>query len=291
MGHLFKSGSLVAWSVLLLSVHAAPPALPPAGALVTAKLEKQAQPLEGVRIAPGLVATVVPAGEAGPGTVSVAGGAGTPATVMLLHVKSRLTLLKVEAAATEVVRTGPSLLLKPGEELFQTTNGGWTAVRYAGRVKSMHGNVLPLALLSLNVPAGQLQPGRALFNAAGEVVALELMEDPDSPGAAYAVPIEAALKVAHDFEKQATVETGDLSLTLEAGSTVPRIVEDPAAGTRAADAGVKAGDVILQLGGRPTLDTNDVVDANFYLNTKEPVMLKVLRGLQELTLTAPGREK
>jgi S1-C subfamily serine protease len=42
----------------------------------------------------------------------------------------------------------------------------------------------------------------------------------------------------------------------------------------------------LALNGRPIHDVFDVLDANFFLTAREPVTIRLLRGLETLSVTA-----
>ena len=53
--------------------------------------------------------------------------------------------------------------------------------------------------------------------------------------------------------------------------------------TPAAGSGVKAGDILLQVGKTPVHEPEDVIDASFFITAGDVVPITVLRGKEKLT--------
>lgn len=70
---------------------------------------------------------------------------------------------------------------------------------------------------------------------------------------------------------------------MEMGTTTPE-VRSLRDGSPAAAAGLRAGDVIVSIGGRRVGDYQDVIDACYALTPGDAVAFVVLRGLDDLSL-------
>jgi len=247
---------------------------------------------------PGLVVTVAASVEdkatflVGPHPASTAPGrTPAPATVALFDPGSRVLFLKLESppggvpevttAATPATTT--TLLSWCPEE------GPQPAID-AGPLRQLDGRPLALTLRRLHFGSSRDTdspvPGTPVFNARGELAALPLSPLPDETGAWLGLPAAAIAKLAADFAAVGRAETGQLDLGVAIGTTTPRI-EFVKPGSRAQKAGLLEGDILLSLGGRPITDVFDVLDANFFLTAREPVTIRLLRGLETMSVTAP----
>jgi S1-C subfamily serine protease len=210
-----------------------------------------------------------------------------PAQLLLFDEKSHLALLRCDKASAAGLAPAASRTLTADSRLLAAADGKSVPVRLAGRVKLLEGRPLLLTLLRLHAGTAKLRPGTPIIDADGRMVALTLSALDDEDGAWLAVPVEATVKVARDYKRFGAVETGQLEVGVAIGTTTPRL-EFVKAGSRAEQAGLHSGDVILQIGDQPVGEALDILDANFYLTTHEPVSIRALRGLNEVTVTAPA---
>jgi S1-C subfamily serine protease len=245
---------------------------------------------------PGLVVTVAPSvDEKATFTVGPfprrADAPPVPATVALFDPGSRVLFLKVQAPPTGT----PSV--RPAGETCQTTAAlTWSPADSsqpamdAGPIRQLDGRPLALTLRRLHFGSTRESdrpvPGTPTFNAQGELAALSLSPIPDEVGAWLGLPAAAVTKLASDFVAVGRAETGQLDVGIAIGTSTPRI-EFVKPGSRAQKAGLLAGDILLSLGGRPVTDVFDVLDANFFLTAREPVTIRLLRGLETMAVTAP----
>jgi S1-C subfamily serine protease len=154
------------------------------------------------------------------------------------------------------------------------------------RVKQVGGRYLPFTLLRLSASGAAPRPGTPLLDAAGRVAALA--HQPAGEGMFYALPVEVVGRVLED-SRDGTVSKAWIGLVLnpEGGSTkVERVV----AGSPAAEAGVRAGDVLREIGGRRLDDYGDAVNAFYLLRPGQTVRVKIRRGAGEVMLELTPRD-
>jgi membrane-associated protease RseP (regulator of RpoE activity) len=215
----------------------------------------------------------------------------TPATVALFDPGSRVLFLKLESPLTGVpavkVATMASTTTAPLNWL--PADGPQPAID-AGPLRQLDGRPLALTLRRLHFGSSRENdrpvPGTPVFNEQGDLAALPLSPLPEETGAWLGLPATAIAKLASDFAAVGHAETGLLELGIAIGTTTPRI-EFVKPGSRAQKAGLVQGDILLSLGGRPITDVFDVLDANFFLTSREPVTIRLLRGLETMSVTAP----
>jgi serine protease Do len=138
-----------------------------------------------------------------------------------------------------------------------------------------------------NVPVQRGEGGAPLLNLKGEAVGI-LISTLDGGSASFVLPIAAAEKVRTDFIRFREVRPGWLGLAVKAA-------EEPTAGSSArvdevmADApaekaGLKAGDILLQIGNCKISAPEDVLDASFFLTAEDTVSVRISRGGTEIQL-------
>ena len=140
--------------------------------------------------------------------------------------------------------------------------------------------------LRVNLPIQRGEAGAPLLNFKGEVVGI-LVSTIDNGSACYALPIDAAEKIRNDFVRFGEarhgwigIEVTDAEKTTEGSrAEMAEIMpETPAFGS-----GVKAGDILLQVGNRAVHVPEDVIDASFFITAGDTVPVTVLRGSEKLT--------
>jgi serine protease Do len=228
-------------------------------------------------------------GEAGNFTVEF-GGKKYPARQLLADIRSGTAMLKVDEAtpalpigkseelevATPVVAVGYPL------DLPETPNFGMLA----GFDHKCLGRYFSMTHLRVNLPTQRGEAGAPLLNMKGEVVGI-VVSSLENNSSCYAVPIEAAEKIRSDFVRFGEARHGwiggNVSEAPEAveGSRVEmtQIMED----TPAARAGLKRGDILLQVGRKKVVQPEDVLDASFFITAGDNVPITVMRGNQKLT--------
>jgi serine protease Do len=145
-----------------------------------------------------------------------------------------------------------------------------------------------------SVPVQRGQGGAPLLNMQGEAVGI-LIAGLDQGSACFNLPIEAAQKVHKDFVRFGELRPGWLGVGIEpaqiahSGSTAE--INALNLGAPGEKAGLRAGDVLLELGSHKIASPEDVLDASFYIAAEDEVKMRVARDGQtiELTVTATDR--
>src|SRR6266568_1761575 len=213
-----------------------------------------------------------------------------PARQLLADIRSGTAMLKIDTVtpaltigkseelevATPVVAIGYPL------DLPETPNFGMVAGldhKYLGRYFST-------THLRLNLPTQRGEAGAPLLNMKGEVVGI-VVSSLENNSACYAVPIEAAEKIRGDFMRFGEARHGWIGINVSMAhqpvegslAEMTQIMED----APAARSGVKAGDILLQVGRKKVTQPEDVLDASFFITAGDVVPITVMRGDQKLT--------
>src|SRR5436190_10742946 len=228
-------------------------------------------------------------GEAGNFTIEF-NGKKYPARQLLADIRSGTAVLKIEAptpalpigkseelqVATPVVAVGYPF------DLPETPNFGMVA----GFDRKYLGRYFSTTHLRVNLPTQRGEAGAPLLNMKGEVVGI-VVSSLENNSACYAVPIEAAEKIRSDFVRFGEARHGWIGGNI---SEAPEPVEGSRAemtqvmeDTPAARAGIKRGDILLQVGRKKVTQPEDVLDASFFITSGDNVPITVMRGNQKLT--------
>ena len=228
-------------------------------------------------------------GEAGNFTIEF-GGKKYPARVLLADIRSGTAMLKIDEAtpalpigksealevATPVVSIGYPL------DLPETPNFGMVA----GFDRKYLGRYFSTTHMRLNLPSQRGEAGAPLLNVKGEVVGI-VVSSLENNAACYAVPIEAAEKIRGDFMRFGEARHGWVGINVSVArqpvegslAEMTQIMQD----TPAARSGIKAGDILLQVGRKKVTQPEDVLDASFFITAGDVVPVTVMRGNQKLT--------
>src|SRR5881397_283128 len=228
-------------------------------------------------------------GEAGNFTIEF-GGKKYPARQLLADIRSGTAMLKIDAAtptlsigkSEELGVASPVVAIGYPLDLPETPNCGMVAgfdQKYLGRYFST-------THLRVNLPTQRGEAGAPLLNMKGEVVGI-VVSRLENTSACYAVPIEAAEKIRSDFVRFGEARHGWIGINVSEAAAptegsrarMTQIMD----GTPAAGSGIKAGDILLQVGQKKVTQPEDVLDASFFITAGDIVPITVLRGNQKLT--------
>ena len=214
-----------------------------------------------------------------------------PATRLISDLRSGIALLKIAAEtpfltfakARDLALATPVIALGYPQELSLTPSFGIVGgfdLKFAGRY-------FATTHIRANLPVQRGEGGAPLLNMKGEVVGI-VISMIDGGSASFALPIEAAEKVRMDFTRFREAHPGWIGVhvktaaTAVAGSTA--VIEEVVAEAPAEKAGLRAGDVLLQIGGRKIAAAEDVLDASFFLTADDGVIVRVARAGEELEI-------
>src|SRR5947207_524640 len=228
-------------------------------------------------------------GEAGNFTVEF-GGKKIPARQLLADIRSGTAILKVDETtpalpigkSEELELATPVISIGYPLDLPKTPNFGMIA----GFDRKCLGRYFSTIHLRVNAPTQRGEAGAPLLNMKGEVVGI-VVSGLENNSACYAVPIEAAEKIRSDFVRFGETRHGWIGGNV---SEAPEPVEGSRAemtqvmeDTPAARAGIKHGDILLQVGRKKVTQPEDVLDASFFITSGDNVPITVMRGNQKLT--------
>ena len=238
-----------------------------------------------------LYTTYTVGGEAGNFRVQF-GSKEYPARQILADVRSGVALLRVDidqptpalpiGKSNELEIATPVVTIGYPLDLPKTPSFGMIA----GFDRKYLGRYFSTTHLRVNLPSQRGEAGAPLLNLKGEVVGI-LVSSLENNSSCYALPINAAEKVRSDFLRFGEVRHGWIGVnvaeaqTAEEGSRAE--ITDILSTTPATDAGLKPGDILLQVGKVKVREPEDVLDASFFITAGDMVPITVVRGKQELT--------
>jgi serine protease Do len=138
-----------------------------------------------------------------------------------------------------------------------------------------------------NVAVQRGEGGAPLLNVKGEVVGI-LISHLDSGNASFVLPIEAAEKVRKDFVRFREVRPGWIGVHVKGadqpveGSTAQ--VEEVIPDAPAKKAGLRAGDIFLQVGERNITSPEDLLDASFFMSAGDELTIRIARDGAQIQL-------
>ena len=213
-----------------------------------------------------------------------------PARQILADLRSGLVMLKVDMptpslqvgksesleVATPVITIGYPL------DLPETPSFGMIA----GLDRKYLGRYFSTTHVRVNLPIQRGEAGAPLLNFKGEVIGI-ILASLENNSSCYALPIDAAEKIRSDYMRFGEARHGWIGLNVsESTKTVEgsraemtEILKD----TPAAESGIKAGDILLQVGRTKVREPEDVLDASFYITAGDTVPITVQRGEEKLT--------
>jgi serine protease Do len=212
-----------------------------------------------------------------------------PARQLMADLRSGVALLKADLAspalpignsdqleiATPVVAIGYPL------DLAETPSFGMIA----GFDRKCFGGYFPTRHLRVNLPPQRGEGGAPLLNLKGEVVGILLYSFENN--SCYALPIEAAEKLRSDYVRFGEPRYGWIGTNVqEASAPVDgsrAVTTEVMKGTPAAEAGLKPGDVVLQIGRTKVHEPEDILEASFFLTAGDAIPITVARGNEKIT--------
>jgi serine protease Do len=158
----------------------------------------------------------------------------------------------------------------------------------AGMNHGFEGRFFATRHIRANVPVQRGQGGSPVMNLRGEAVGVLISTVEENSGI-FALPIEAAEKILHDFRTYGRIRQGWIGVDVrstdapENGSSA-RILTLREDGPAFAG-GIRPGDILLQVGAWKITNPEDVMSAAFFVTATEPLPVRVSRGGKEMKLT------
>ena len=216
-------------------------------------------------------------------------GRKCPARQVVADLRSGLAMLKVDMSS-------PSLPIGKSEELEVATpviTIGFpldlpktpSFGMIAGFDRKYLGRYFSTTHLRVNLPTQRGEAGAPLLNLKGEVVGI-LVSSLENNSSCYALPIEAAEKIRSDFVRFGEPRHGWVGANVAEApeavdgsrAEVTEVLDNPAT-----EAGMKPGDILLQVGSKKVCEPEDVLDASFFITAGDTIPITVMRGKEKLT--------
>lgn len=144
--------------------------------------------------------------------------------------------------------------------------------------------------------------GGPLLNTKGEVIAINTAVNVEAQGIGFAIPINTAKDVLNELINKGKVVrpymgvylrdlSSELADYLDAPGTQGALVAEIIAGTPASKAGIKPGDLILELNGSSVSNATDLTERIGKMKVGDKVELKILREKKTINITVILEEK
>jgi serine protease Do len=242
----------------------------------------------------------------GAGTVQVklSDGRELAAKVVGRDPKTDLALLKVEATGLPVIGLGDSAALQVGEPVMAIGNPFGLEQTVTTGIVSATGRVIGAGpyddFIQTDTSINPGNSGGPLINARGQVVGINsiiVSRTGGSVGIGFSIPVNLAKNVFSQLAATGRVERGWLGVTIQEltpalvkslglpdgrGALVAQVTD----GSPAAAAGVKQGDIIVSVGGRPIARSADLPPVVANLAPGRTVPISVIRDGKTVPLSA-----
>lgn len=236
-------------------------------------------------------------------------GATLPAKLIGVDRETDLALLKIEATGLPHLALSNSDHLRQGQIVLAFGNPlGLESSVSMGIVSSVARQLKPddpVVYVQTDAPINPGNSGGPLVNDQGEVVGINtfiLSQSGGSEGIGFAVPSNIVRNVFSQLQAQGHVRRGQIGIyaqnvnaTMAAALGLPQtsgvIVSDVAPDGPAEAAGVKVGDIVVALNGRPIENSRQLHVRIYAQVLKEKLSLEVLRDGKKITLEVPVVER
>ena len=220
---------------------------------------------------------------------------------------SDIAVLKIDAKSLPTVRIGNSEQLSVGDYVLAIGQPFGLEETATAGIVSATSRALPgdgyVPFIQTDAAVNPGNSGGPLFDSSGAVVGINSQIYSNSggyQGVSFAIPINLAKQVQEQIVKTGKVAHGRLGVHVQAvdqsladsfglDSPAGALVSSVEPGSAAAEAGLKAGDVVLDYNGAPVRDSSAL---SMHVNTTPPgekATLNVWRDGKKLTLTAKIR--
>jgi len=226
------------------------------------------------------------------------------AKVLGIDPKTDVAVLKIEARDLPTVKLGNTRDLKPGEWVLAIGSPFGFENSVTAGIVSAKGRSLPddsfVPFIQTDVAVNPGNSGGPLFNSRGEVVAINSQIYTRSggyQGVSFAIPIELALRVKDQIVATGKASHARLGIAIQEVNQAfadsfnlerpeGALVSSLEKGGPAEKAGLKPGDIVRKVDGKPVVSAGDLPAALGMRSPGDRVKLEIWRDGKPLTVTA-----
>jgi serine protease Do len=239
--------------------------------------------------------------------VKISDGKEYDATVVGRDANTDLALIKIKAnGSLPVVEIGDSEKVRVGEWVIAIGNPFGLEATVTAGIVSAKGRVIGAGPYDNFIQTdASINPGNSggpLFNMEGKVIGINTAIVAQGQGIGFAIPINMAKTILNDLKTKGKVTRGwlgisvqdlteDIAKNLNLKSRAGALVSDVFKGDPADKAGIKVGDIIIEINGKPVKDTQELLLTIASYTVNEKISVRVIRDGKEINLRVAVAER
>ncbi len=239
--------------------------------------------------------------------VKVSDGNEYQAKIIGTDIKTDIALIKIKPSnSLPVVEIGDSDKVKVGEWVIAIGNPFGLEQTVTAGIVSAKGRVIGAGPYDNFIQTdASINPGNSggpLFNMEGKVIGINTAIVAQGQGIGFAIPINMAKSILGDLKTKGKVTRGWLGISvqditdeiaknLNHKDKSGALVSDVFKGDPADKAGIKAGDIVTEINGKPIKDTHDLLLTIAEMHVGEKASIKALRDGKEMTFQVVVAER
>jgi serine protease Do len=237
-------------------------------------------------------------------TVTLHNDASYPATIVGTDSRNDLAIIKIEAENLTPATLGDSDMLTVGEDVIAIGNplGELRGTATGGIISAVKRGIsvegVDMELIQTDAAISPGNSGGGLFNASGRLIGIvnAKVSDTSAEGLGFAIPVNSVINEINDLLQygyvtgRAYLGVSTQNVTLSNGyyyyGGTPCVqIAAVAEGSAAEQAGLQAGDLILEIDGKTISSNSDLTDAIASYNAGDTATLTIRRDNNRMTVT------
>ncbi|MCX5847986.1 MAG: DegQ family serine endoprotease [Deltaproteobacteria bacterium] len=242
--------------------------------------------------------------------VKISDGKEYEAKIIGTDAKTDIALIKIKPDnGLPTVEIGDSDTVRVGEWVIAIGNPFGLEQTVTAGIVSAKGRVIGAGAYDNFIQTdASINPGNSggpLFNMAGKVIGINTAIVAQGQGIGFAIPMNMAKSILADLKSKGKVTRGwlgisiqnitdDIAKNLNHNNKNGVLVSDVVKNDPADKAGIKVGDIITEINGKPIKDTHDLLITTASLHVGEKAIIKALRDGKEISfqvLVAERKDK
>lgn len=239
--------------------------------------------------------------------VKISDGREYEAKIIGTDANTDIALIKIKPEnSLPIADIGDSEQVKVGEWVIAIGNPFGLEATVTAGIVSAKGRVIGAGPYDNFIQTdASINPGNSggpLFNMEGKVIGINTAIVAQGQGIGFAIPINMAKSILADLKTKGKVTRGwlgisvqdisdDMAKNLNHKSKNGALVSDVFSGDPADRAGIKVGDIITEINGKPVKDTHDLLLTIATLKVGQKLQLKAIRDGREITFQVTVAER